>query len=241
MTFWERWLAPGDIRAQLRRERSVRDPKDLTLQIASITTSPMSETRPVRERLNHTQREWRKGSIFLGGLAFAIASLTLTRRALRKRLYLPTPPFYQPSHNTLPTVSGGMEAVDALFLATLNVTAIGMAAVGTFMVGWDVAEVEDLRAAVNRGAGFDVYGGDKEADREMEGWVQEMFAKKKDDALDSGDVENIQVGVKEMMEQGGLIAKLGRLASLAEEREERKKQENIENGAASTQQGRALA
>jgi predicted LPLAT superfamily acyltransferase len=174
-------------------------------------------------------------------LAFAIASLTLTRRALRKRLYLPTPPFYQPSHNTLPTVSGGMEAVDALFLATLNVTAIGMAAVGTFMVGWDVAEVEDLRAAVNRGAGFDVYGGDKEADREMEGWVQEMFAKKKDDALDSGDVENVQVGVKEMMEQGGLIAKLGRLASLAEEREERKKQENIENGPASTQQGRALA
>jgi hypothetical protein len=241
MTFWERWLAPGDIRAQLRRERSVRDPKDSTLQIASITTSPMSETRPVRERLNHTQREWRKGSIFLGGLAFAIASLTLTRRALRKRLYLPTPPFYQPSHNTLPTVSGGMEAVDALFLATLNVTAIGMAAVGTFMVGWDVAEVEDLRAAVNRGAGFDVYGGDKEADREMEGWVQEMFAKKKDDALDSGDVENVQVGVKEMMEQGGLIAKLGRLASLAEEREERKKQENIENGPASTQQGRALA
>jgi hypothetical protein len=86
-----------------------------------------------------------------------------------------------------------------------------------------------------------VYGGDKEADREMEGWVQEMFAKKKDDALDSGDVENVQVGVKEMMEQGGLIAKLGRLASLAEEREERKKQENIENGPASTQQGRALA
>jgi hypothetical protein len=134
-----------------------------------------------------------------------------------------------------------MEAVDALFLATLNVTAMGMAGVGTFMVGWDVAEVEDLRAAVTRGAGFDVYGGDKEADREIEGWVQEMFAKKKDDANGGGDVENVQVGVKEMMEQGGLVAKLGQLASLAEEREERKKQEIIEDSAVSTQQGRASA
>lgn len=235
MTFWDRWLAPGDIRAQLRYEQRERDLKNS----ASTTSLSATNPRPARQRLTHAQREWRKGSVFLGGLAFAIASLTLTRRALRKRLFLPKPPFYQPSHDTLPPVSGGMEAVDALFLATLNVTAMGMAGVGTFMVGWDVAEVEDLRAAVTRGAGFDVYGGDKEADREIEGWVQEMFAKRKDDTNGGGDVENVQVGVKEMMEQGGLVAKLGQLASLAEEREERKKQDTIEAGVASTQQGRA--
>jgi hypothetical protein len=235
MTFWEKWLAPGDIRAQLRHEQSERDGKISASKLAPTTPSVLSETksRPAGQRLTHAQREWRKGSIFLGGLVFTIASLTLTRRALRKRLYFPTPPFYQPSHNALPPVSGGMEAVDALFLATLNVTAMGMAAVGTFMVGWDVAEVEDLRAAVNRGAGFDVYGGDKEADREIEGWVQEMFAKKKNDANAGDDVENVQVGVKEMMEQGGLVAKLGQLASLAEEREERRKQEAVGNGTVS--------
>jgi hypothetical protein len=39
--------------------------------------------------------------------------------------------------------------------------------------------------------------------------------------------------VKEMMEQGGLVAKLGQLASLAEEREERRKQEAVGNGTVS--------
>lgn len=45
---------------------------------------------------------------------------------------------------------------------------------------YDVADVEDLREFVRKGTGQDVFGGDRdeEAEKEIEGWMAEVLARK---------------------------------------------------------------
>ena len=43
---------------------------------------------------------------------------------------------------------------------------------------FDLADIEDLRDGVRRAAGYDLYGGDSTADKEIEGWVAEVLARK---------------------------------------------------------------
>ena len=51
-------------------------------------------------------------------------------------------------------------------------------AIGAGFIYWDIADIEDLRDKVRKGVGFDVYGGETDADKEIEGWVAEVLARK---------------------------------------------------------------
>lgn len=213
MSWWERWLAPGDLRQQLQQDRAAA----IASKASPLSPNTLSQDdQPLKsleaERLSRAQREQRKNAIFLGGIAFTIASLTITRRALRKRRLLTWPRFYTPSNTPPVKVDGGMEAVDALFLATVNVCSFFMTAVGFGMVAFDVAEVEDLRAMVRKGVGFDVYAGSREADKEIEGWVMEALGNKEGEKV-----------TEKVLSQGGILAKLGKLAEVADREEKSRK------------------
>lgn len=53
-----------------------------------------------------------------------------------------------------------------------------MTAIGAGFIWFDIADIEDLRDRVRKGVGFDVYGGETDADKEIEGWVADILARK---------------------------------------------------------------
>ncbi|KAH8426631.1 uncharacterized protein LDX57_004364 [Aspergillus melleus] len=122
-----------------------------------------------------------KYKLLLGGLAFFTFSLITTRRALNKRFLAQIPPFYTSSVLHRPNVNGGMEAFEALNLATLNVISFGMVGSGAAMVALDINRIEDMQRFVRRG--FNVDGGevtktDQELEEEVAEWVGSVLGKK---------------------------------------------------------------
>jgi hypothetical protein len=174
MSLWDRYLAPGDLRA--RRQALAPPPR---LESASQIEEQLqrSTTSAAVERVDPARRARRQNALFFGGLAFTMLSAWVTRRSLiRKRP--PVPTTFTPSNAPLPKGEGGLDAVEALGLATINTVSVFATAIGAGFIYWDIADIEDLRDKVRKGVGFDVYGGETDADKEIEGWVAEVLARK---------------------------------------------------------------
>lgn len=193
MSFWDRYLAPGDIR---RRRNTARN----GLQ---DETNPLKASQPMlrppieRQRLPASHRQRRQNALFYGGIFFTFLSAVTTRRALRRRrladpplppLSLTAPPIPENAIPVGPKVDGPREAIEAFALATANVLSIAMMAVGAGMKFWDVADIHDLRVYTERvGDGSQVKG---EVGGEMEAWVKGFLSR--------GDVST---GLEEMKEK----------------------------------------
>lgn len=176
MSLWDRYFAPGDLRA--RRQALAPPPlpqqTEEQLQLAAIRPSA---TSAAVERVDPARRARRQNALFFGGLGFAMLSAWVTRRSLiRKRP--PIPSTFTPSNAALPKGEGGLDAIEALGLATMNTVSVFMAAIGAGFIYFDIGDIEDLRDKVRKGVGFDVYGGETDADKEIEGWVAEILARK---------------------------------------------------------------
>lgn len=187
MSFWDRYLAPGDIR---HTQQALSTPP-------APASAPPNLDGPlvphVPARIDAAHRARRKDAMFFGGLAFTFLAAFVTRRALYRKQLAVFPhlkqmkpkdpnvkielPQFTPS-NAAPKAEGGLDAAEALFLATLNVGAIFMASAGAFMKYFDIADTEDLREYVRKGIGYDVYSGDSEADKEIEDWFAEVLSRK---------------------------------------------------------------
>jgi len=165
MSFWDRYLAPGDIRARQR----VNPPQQ------SNKTEQSAENVPLRTDAGTRQR--RQDALLYGGIAFTCLSLLVTRRTLLRK-HGTYPKTFTPSNAPPPQVSGGLDAAEALGLATLNVCSFAMIVAGGLIKYFDIGDLEDMREQVRRGIGFDVYGGDSEADKEMEAWVADVLSRK---------------------------------------------------------------
>ena len=175
MSFWDRYLAPGDLRAR-RLALAPTPPLATEEQLQQAAIQPYTTSAAV-ERIDPARRARRQNALFFGGLAFTMLSAWVTRRSLiRKRP--PVPTTFTPSNAPLPKGEGGLDAVEALGLATINTVSVFATAIGAGFIYWDIADIEDLRDKVRKGVGFDVYGGETDADKEIEGWVAEVLARK---------------------------------------------------------------
>nr|POE90211.1 hypothetical protein CFP56_20678 [Quercus suber] len=222
MSFWERYFAPGDVRQQYQFASPSTD-----LSVDGITASqePGTQDRasalPPLERIDPAHRERRKLALLYGGLSFTFLSLFITRRALRSKQLQIYPATFTPSNKPPEKVNGGLEAAEALGLATLNVFSIAMASAGALMTFFDVADVEDMRERVRRGVGFDVYAGDAETDKELEDWVAETMSKQDGlTNLHQGVLEKLaELSEKEKrLKEDGTEGVLEKLAELREEK-----------------------
>ena len=182
-SWWDKYLAPGDLRAQNRQQQDHQ-------QSSQPTPSP---TSAIPQRISAAHRARRQNALLLGGFVFTTLSLIITRRASRKKYLATYPTTLKPNpktgttsvphftaSNTSPKAEGGLDAAEALFIATLSVSSIFMLGIGGFMKYYDVADVEDLREFVRKGTGQDVFGGDRdeEAEKEIEGWMAEVLARR---------------------------------------------------------------
>ncbi|KAK5084111.1 hypothetical protein LTR70_007864 [Exophiala xenobiotica] len=112
--------------------------------------------------------------IFAAGLAFFGLSVLTTRRSLARRSDAP-------AHNVEQSknVSGALEAVEALNLATLNVLSVAMTATGGALWYLDLNSLADARKMIRGGLGVDGKGmTEQEADEEIEEAIASILARK---------------------------------------------------------------
>lgn len=174
MSFWDRYLAPGDVRQQRLRQEQQQGEAAKVEAVLPI----QAPTKPAR--INAAHRRRRQNALVIGGAIFTCFSLVITRRAMYRRQVSVYPRQFTPSNAAGPKANGGLDAAAALGLASLNVFSVAMMSSGLFMSWFDIADVEDLRDQVRKAVGFDVYGGDSAADQEMEAWVADILTRKDD-------------------------------------------------------------
>ena len=164
MSLWDTYLAPGDLRHRRRLQHEQATAQQIQHNLA------LAKEAASHPRLDPSTRQRRQDGLLFGGVAFTLLSLFITRRALGKKNFA--------SAANPEKVDGPLEAVQALGLATLNVFAFAMAGVGGVMKYFDIADLEDLREGYRRALGYDVHAGESAADREIEGWIADVLARR---------------------------------------------------------------
>ncbi|KAL4805604.1 hypothetical protein BDV18DRAFT_141375 [Aspergillus unguis] len=132
--------------------------------------------------------------LFVGGALFFAFSLLTTRRAMVRRFNASIPPYYTSSIYHKPDVNGGLEAFEALHLATINVLSFGMMTSGGVLWAMGINGLDDLRAYVKKGMtrGDPAEGSKTDADmeKEVEAWVMRYLGKK----IEDGKLKDLDKG-----------------------------------------------
>ncbi|KAI9751890.1 MAG: Potassium channel [Chaenotheca gracillima] len=148
--------------------------------LPSSSQSP-EEVRP--GLLSHitSPRARKQLGIFVAGASFFLFSTIITRRALFRKYKASIPGFYHPSNLPKANVHGPIEAVEALSLATINVTSAAMMLTGGALWAMDVSSLDDMRKIIRGGLGVDGSGrSETEAEEELEEWLATVLARKDD-------------------------------------------------------------
>ncbi|MCJ1356698.1 MAG: hypothetical protein MMC33_006693 [Icmadophila ericetorum] len=158
------------------------DPKHLPkLEHSSLpqSASPPNSHYPERQQRSiFDPRSRRQLTLFLAGSTFTTLSILLTRRSLVKRRLAIYPTFYHPS-NAPPTrqINSGLEAFEALGLATLNVASVTMMMVGGGLWAADISSMEEMRKKVRGAIGVEGQNEEK-AEEEFEEWLAMVLERK---------------------------------------------------------------
>jgi hypothetical protein len=75
-----------------------------------------------------------------------------------------------------------------------------MAGIGGVMKYFDVADIEDLREGYRKSLGYDVHSGESAADKEIEGWIADVLARR-------DGTGNLREGVAEKILEMELLRK----------------------------------
>lgn len=82
MSLWDKYLAPGD----LRHQRRIACEQDAALQIQrDLALAKEAASQQERPRLDASTRKRRQDGLLVGGVAFTLLSLFITRRSLAKK------------------------------------------------------------------------------------------------------------------------------------------------------------
>jgi len=161
-------------------EKSISElPSHSTSTVASETT-PITTPQP-QSRARFDQN--RNVAVFGAGAAFFALSLLITRRSLVRRRLAANPAFYTDSlantQHQARNVRGGMEAVEALNIATINVLSLAMMSTGGLLWYFDINSMDDARRKLRGGLGVDGTGRDeKQTEEEFEEWMATALSRK---------------------------------------------------------------
>ncbi|KIW15320.1 hypothetical protein PV08_05365 [Exophiala spinifera] len=153
------------------------------LEEPATKSEPAAET-PSPLRSPTTAERQDRGKVILGaGIAFFAVSLLITRRAFARKRLAANPAFYanSPAHQAeqAKKVSGAMEALEALNIATINVLSMSMIATGGTMWYFGINNMADARRVLRGGLGVDGTGKtEKEAEEDFEEWMATVLARK---------------------------------------------------------------
>jgi hypothetical protein len=110
-------------------------PRETTIKAAVPETTALSR-----------DRERKQVTIFLAGCGFTLFSALITRRAVARRIRWARPTYFQ-QNNMHPEqkIDGGLEALEALSVATVNVFSWSIVFVGGMMWATDTSSIQEIR------------------------------------------------------------------------------------------------
>lgn len=163
----------------------------------STSSSPLNQSKPLQTAADSVasatpqlseaeiqEKGRRRNKIIFGaGLGFIALSILSTRRSLARRRLASQAKFFsdQPSHHEQQSkqVSGALEAVEALNIATINVLSVAMTATGAILWYLDINSLRDARIMIRGGLGVDGTGRtEEEANEEIEEVIAGILARK---------------------------------------------------------------
>jgi hypothetical protein len=115
--------------------------------VNNATPQPLPE--PARNSIT-SERSLRQLSVFLLGSACLVASTAITRRAVFRRQLRIQPKFYEPNTNPHEFFSPFHDALQALNMATMNCTSVGIMLLGGTMWTLDIANITEARSILRR-------------------------------------------------------------------------------------------
>ncbi|PQE05984.1 C6 zinc finger domain protein [Rutstroemia sp. NJR-2017a BBW] len=136
---------------------------------------PATDSQPTKSSL-FSPRSQRQFGLFAAGACFFALSTAITRRSLVRKYRMTVPRFYSPN-TTVREVDGGMEALEALSIATINVFSLSMMATGGLLWAFDISNVDDMRRKVRRNMGLEGGQQDAEAEKQIEEWLATVFSR----------------------------------------------------------------
>ncbi|MCJ1258685.1 hypothetical protein MMC24_006518 [Lignoscripta atroalba] len=153
------------------------------------TPEPSSSSNPITN-----QRSRKQVSLFFAGASFFALSSVITRRSLVRRYAATLPRFYQPSNRPPATpVNGAMEALEALNIATINVTSFLMMMAGGLLWAFDISSMDDMRRKIRGGLGVDGSGrSESDAEQEFEEWLAGVLQRKEEKRRKKGEAEEVE-------------------------------------------------
>ncbi|GAM87039.1 hypothetical protein ANO11243_050600 [Dothideomycetidae sp. 11243] len=197
----------AQVRAALQNGHSIAGSSPVIAQSESIrprsyaTTTTTTQFVSQESRLLSpwtSRRSLQQFSYFAVGASFVVMSALVTRRALAKK-YLSIKPagLFSPS-NRVKEAPGGLDAFEALSLATLNVGSFAVMMVGGGLWAFDISNLEELRTKVRRS--MDTDGKDKseqEVEADIEEWLGVVLAR-----LQGKNDKDISEMIKEAQQMG---------------------------------------
>lgn len=163
--------------------------------MAPIERAPAAPTTAESQSSLFSQRSRRQLGLFFAGAGFFAVSSLITRRSLVRKYQSTIPKFYQPSNRPGYTVNGGLEALEALNIATINVLSLAMMATGGLLYAFDISSIDDLRRNVRTKIGVDPSQTDKEAEKEIEALFTSFLHKQlktEKNSPESKDIKDIE-------------------------------------------------
>lgn len=158
-------------------------PREPILNALRSSTPPKPSQSPSDPEFQPLPRQTKAPVVFVAGLAFTALSFLITRRAFARRRPTAKPSFStnSPAHSQVrpANVSGAMEAMEALNIATINVVSLAMLTTGGALWYFDIGSMEDARRKLRGGLGVDGSGrSEGEAEEDFEEWLATVLSRK---------------------------------------------------------------
>lgn len=159
-------------------------PPNQSKTILQTATASTKSTPPQLSEAEIQEQGRRRNKIIFGaGLGFIALSILSTRRSLARRRLASQAKFFsdQPGHHEQQSkqVSGALEAVEALNIATINVLSVAMTLTGATLWYLDINSLRDARILIRGGLGVDGTGRtEEEANEEIEEVIAGILARK---------------------------------------------------------------
>jgi hypothetical protein len=115
----------------------------VTPQSSTTSPAPQNDDDPsVRLR-----RQKKQFSVMIAGTAFIVMSTIITRRGVARRIRWAKPTYFrQNMHHPEQKFDGGLEALEALSVATVNVFSWSIFYAGGMLWALDIASLEEMRS-----------------------------------------------------------------------------------------------
>ncbi|KAK9420917.1 hypothetical protein SUNI508_01008 [Seiridium unicorne] len=160
---------------QDRRQPAIPAPQaSATQDIPAVETARPVSTRPDTRTPILSQRSLSQLGLFAAGAGFLAFSTLITRRAIARKHIVGLPLFFEQSNRPASKIGsdGGLVAVEALGLATLNTICFGVMATGGLSWAFDISTVAELRETARK----HTLGGMGELDEAAEKEIAKYFS-----------------------------------------------------------------